>query len=135
MHARGAAQGIFTMSTLKAINATVTGAQEAPDAIPLTLHPGDAVQVMRKHAERPGWVWADDGQIRGGWVPFDILDLNGGIPRATVEYCSAELTVSPGDVVRLMWEDAAHGAWWCEDRHSERGWIRTENLRFDEPAA
>ena len=123
------------MATLKAINATVTGSQEAPDAIPLTLHPGDPVQVVRKHADRPGWVWADDGQISGGWVPFDILDLHGGIPRSKVEYCSAELTVSPGDVVRLMWEDAAHGAWWCEDRHSERGWVRTENLRFDEPSA
>ena len=121
------------MSTLKAINATVTGAQEAPDAIPLTLHPGDAVQIVRKHDARPGYVWADDGQISGGWIPMDIVDLTGGLPRVTREYCSAELTVSPGDVVRVLWEDPAHGAWWCEDRHSERGWIRSENLRVDAP--
>ena len=121
------------MSTLKAITATITGAQEAPDAIPLTLHPGDAVQVLREHPDRAGWVWADDGQISGGWVPRDILDLTSGLPRATSEYCSAELTVAPGEQVRLLWEDASHGAWWCEDRHSERGWVRSANLRVDDP--
>ena len=116
---------------LKAITARVVGAQESPDAIPLTLHAGDAVQVLHRHPDRDGYVWADDGQISAGWVPFDLLDLNGGVPRASAEYCSAELTVNPGDSVRLMWEDAAHGAWWCEDGHGERGWVRRENLQLD----
>lgn len=120
------------MSQLKAINATVTGAQEAPDAIPLTLKPGDAVIVSHKHPDRPGYVWAEDGQLSAGWVPMDLITTNTGRPQATAEYCSAELTVNPGDTVRLIWEDPAHGACWCEDRHSERGWIRTEHLRFEE---
>ena len=117
---------------LKAINATVTGAQEAPDAIPLTLKPGDAVIVSHKHPDRPGYVWAEDGQLSAGWVPMDLITTNTGRPQATAEYCSAELTVNPGDTVRLIWEDPAHGACWCEDRHSERGWIRNEHLRFEE---
>ena len=117
---------------LKSINAKIIAPQESPDAIPLTLNPGDPVQVVRKHPDRPGYVWAEDGQISGGWIPFDILDLNGGIPRAKVEYCSAELTVEPGDTVRLMWEDQVHGAWWCEDRHSERGWVRSERLQVED---
>jgi hypothetical protein len=117
--------------TLKSMHATVVGAQDAPDAIPLTLHPGDAVQVLHAHPDRAGWVWAEDGQISGGWIPRDLLDHRDGGARVRAEYCSAELTVQPGDRVRLMWEDAAHGAWWCEDRHSERGWVRTTNLAFD----
>jgi plastocyanin len=66
---------------------------------------------------------------------LDLLDLNGGVPRARSEFCSAELTVAPGDRVRLMWQDAAHGAWWCEDRHSERGWVRSELLQVEDPGA
>lgn len=119
------------MSTLKSINARVLGAQESPDAIPLTLHAGDTVMVMHNHPDRAGYVWVEDGQISAGWVPMDLLDLNGGAPRATAEFCSAELTVSPGDSVRLMWQDATHGAWWCEDRHSERGWVRSELLEVE----
>ena len=119
--------------TLKSINARVVAPQESPDAIPLTLNPGDAVQVLHRHPERPGYVWVEDGQISGGWVPLDILDLNSGVPRSTVEYCSAELAVAPGDVVRLIWQDDRHGAWWCEDRHSERGWIRAERLVLEDP--
>jgi plastocyanin len=118
--------------TLKSINAKVVGPQESPDAIPLTLHAGDAVMVVRNHPDRAGYVWAEDGQISAGWVPLDLIDLNSGVPRAKAEFCSAELTVAPGDSVRLMWQDAAHGAWWCEDRHSERGWVRSELLEVDE---
>ncbi|MDY0021898.1 hypothetical protein [Arenimonas caeni] len=119
------------MSTLKAINAQVIAPQESPDAIPLTLKAGDTVFVRHAHPDRPGYVWAEDGQLSAGWVPLDIISTNGGQPHATAEYCSAELTVEPGDTVRLIWEDPKHGACWCEDRHSERGWIRNENLRFE----
>lgn len=118
---------------LKAITARVVQPQEAPDAIPLTLREGDVVTVLHAHPDRAGYVWAEDGQWSAGWVPLDLLDLNGGLSRAKAEYCSAELTVTPGDVVRLMWEDAKHGAWWCEDPRNERGWIRAERLQFDEP--
>jgi len=117
---------------LRAMTAQVLHPQEAPDAIPLTLKQGDAVRVGDAHPGRAGYVWAEDGQISAGWVPLDLLDLNSGRPRARSVYCSAELTVAPGDTVRLMWEDAAHGAWWCEDKAGERGWVRLEHLRIDE---
>lgn len=122
------------MNTLKAINAQVTAPQESPDAIPLTLKPGDAVYVRHPHPDRPGYVWAEDGQLSAGWVPLDLIDTNSGRPQAKAEYCSAELTVEAGDTVRLIWEDPRHGACWCENRHSERGWIRNDYLRFETPA-
>jgi plastocyanin len=117
---------------LRAINARVLRAHAAEDVIPLTLNKGDHVQVRQAHPDRAGYVWAEDGQISGGWVPLDLLDLNSGVPRARAVYCSSELTVAEGDVVRLMWEDAAHGAWWCEDNAGERGWVRREALQIDE---
>ena len=39
-----------------------------------------------------------------------------------------------GDIVRLIWEDATHGAWWCENPQQERGWVRAEYLQFETPA-
>ena len=117
---------------LRAIIAQVLREQTAPDAIPLTLKPGDSVRVSHAHPERAGYVWAEDGQISAGWVPLDLINLNSGVPCARAAYCSAELTVAAGDSVRLMWEDAAHKAWWCEDDHGERGWVRRELLQIDE---
>jgi len=117
---------------LRAMTAQVLQAQEAPDAIPLTLNQGDAVRVSHAHPDRTGYVWAEDGQISAGWVPLDLLDLNSGRPRARSAYCSAELTVAMGDSVRLMWEDTVHHAWWCEDKAGERGWLPYEFLKVDE---
>jgi hypothetical protein len=118
---------------LKAITAVVVQAQTAPDAIPLTLNAGDPVSVGANHAERAGYVWCDDGQLSAGWVPVDVLEVRNGGARANAEYCSAELDVAVGEVVRLLWEDAKHGAWWCENPANDRGWVRTDYLRFSDP--
>lgn len=119
---------------LRAITAKVVEAQSPPDAIPLTLNPGDAVSVGDWHPGRGGYLWCEDGQISSGWVPADLIDSTPSGARAKGAYCSAELEVEAGDVVRLLWEDATHGAWWCENAASERGWVRADNLIFDDPA-
>jgi hypothetical protein len=116
---------------LKAITAEVVQAQTPPDAIPLTLNPGDPVKLGRRHPDREGYLWAEDGQISGGWVPADIIEVAAGGARATAEYCSAELEIAVGDTVRLMWLDRPHHAWWCEGPSQERGWVPESFLRFD----
>ena len=70
-----------------------------------------------------------DGVLR---VPADLIETTAGGSRATATYCSAELEIAPGDVVRLLWEDATHGAWWCENAAHERGWVRADFLQFNE---
>jgi hypothetical protein len=117
---------------LKAITAEVIEAQVPPDAIPLTLNPGDPVRVGHWHPGRGGYVWCEDEGISAGWVPADLIDSTPGGARAKAEYCSAELEVSVGDIVRLLWEDATHAAWWCENPAQDRGWVRTDNLKFAE---
>ena len=122
------------MAELRRITAKVIQEQFAPDAIPLTLNPGDSVKLGNWHPGRGGYVWCEDGQISAGWVPADLIDTAGnGKATAKAEYCSAELEVAPGDEVRLLWEDATHGAWWCEDAQQERGWVRAEYLQFEQP--
>jgi hypothetical protein len=121
------------MAELRRITAKVVQQQFAPDAIPLTLNPGDKLVLGNWHPGRGGYVWCEDGQISAGWVPADLIDNRGDGNFAKAEYCSAELEVAPGDTVRLLWEDVLHGAWWCEDAHHERGWVRAECLQFEEP--
>ena len=116
---------------LKAITAQVTQAQTPPDAIPLTLSAGDLVRLGRAHPDRPGYLWCEDGQISAGWVPADLIDVKPDGARATAEYCSAELEVAVDDVVRLMWVDRQHHAWWCENAQQERGWVPESFLRFE----
>jgi hypothetical protein len=117
---------------LKAITAEVIEAQTPPDAIPLTLNPGDPVRVGQWHPGRGGYVWCDDGQISAGWVPADLIESTPSGAKAKATYCSAELEVAVGDIVRLLWEDATHEAWWCENPAQERGWVRSEFLKFSE---
>lgn len=116
---------------LKSRSATVIGAHTPPEDMPLTLNPGDVVRLGEPRPDREGYVWADDGMLSAGWIPRDVIDDRN---QALLEYCSAELAVEPGQRVRLMWEDEAHRAWWCESSDSERGWVWTENLQFDDPA-
>jgi len=121
------------MAELRRITAKVVHDQSAPDAIPLTLNPGDPVKLGNWHPGRGGYVWCEDGQISAGWVPADLIETNPAGSIARAEYCSAELDVAVGDEVRLLWEDATHGAWWCENPAQERGWVRAEYLQFDGP--
>lgn len=116
---------------LKSRSATVLDEHTPPDAVPLTLHAGDRVVVGDPHPSRAGYVWVDEGDFSGGWVPNDVLAREQSSCHAIADYCSAELAVSAGDRVRLMWEDPGHGAWWCESADSERGWVWTANLQFD----
>jgi len=116
------------MDPLKAKTATVITAHQANDELPLTLAPGDTVIVDRVDPERPGWVWATDGSISAGWVPIGVLESPCGKTRATAEFCSTEISVEPGDVVRLMWQGP--GGWWCENRDGDRGWLPENKLKI-----
>ena len=113
---------------LKAKTADVIAAHEPPDELPLTLSPGDVVNIVRADPDRQDWVWANDGSISAGWVPTSVLEAASGKTRATQEFCSQEIAVQPGDTVRLLWQGA--GGWWCENRDGDRGWLPADKLRI-----
>ena len=121
------------MNTLKPQTATVVEAHEPPDELPLTLSPGDVVNIVRDDPNRAGWVWANDGSISAGWVPVSVLEAPSGKTRATQEFCSQEIAVQPGQSVRLMWEGA--GGWWCENEDGDRGWLSADKLQIGSNAA
>jgi len=118
---------------LKAKMAQVIRDHEPPDTLPLTLSPGDRVLIKHPHPERSGFVWAEDGIMSAGWVPLEVLDGHSGQAHATAEFNSSEIAVRAGEPVRLYWE--AHGAWWCENRDGDRGWVPSACIAvpIDEP--
>lgn len=116
------------MNSLRSKNAQVLSDQEAMDELPLTLQPGDRVQVGRSHPERAEFVWASDGGMCSGWVPLVVLAREGGFAKATREFCSQLLPVKRGDRVRVFWHGEGHDDWWCENRDGDRGWLPASAL-------
>ncbi len=118
---------------LKAKTAEVVAAHVPPDELPLTLSPGDVVNIVRPDPERPAWVWANDGSISAGWVPVAVLEAPSGKTRATAEFCSQEIAAQSGDTVRLLWQGI--GGWWCENRDGDRGWLPADKLKIGQTDA
>jgi hypothetical protein len=119
------------MNMLKAINGTLIRDVEAEDTLPLTLQIGDRVREVEAPRPRPGYFWADDGSFCSGWVPEAVVDRRGGEVKARAEYCSAHLSASTGDVVRVLWRGQGFDAVWCENRDGDRGWIPGDALAID----
>lgn len=113
---------------LRAITATALRDIEPDDALPLTLQAGDRVLLSQVHPDRPDYRWGSDGGLCSGWVPLAVLSVSGTLGIATTEYCSQELPVKRGDVLRIMWKGQGFAACWCESRDGERGWVPNDAL-------
>ena len=53
-----------------------------------------------------GWVWAEDPEGRGGWVPLAWLDRSTAPWRLTRDFDALELTVAEGEVVALHYAES-----------------------------
>lgn len=113
---------------LQAQTASVLTDHEPPDALPLTLKPGDVVNVGVMHPERPDYVWADDGNMCAGWVPLALIERIGDRAQAHAEYSSNQIAVRAGEQVRVFWKGSGHDDWWCENRDGDRGWLPASKL-------
>ncbi|MCK7592203.1 hypothetical protein [Pseudomarimonas salicorniae] len=113
---------------LRAITVTASRDVEVVDALPLTLQPGDQVSLSDPDPERPGYRWASDGGLCSGWVPEAVLTIRDRLGIARSEYCSQELAVEAGQVLRLMWRGEGFPASWCESSDGERGWVPDDAL-------
>ena len=88
---------------------------------PMTLRRGDVVEVRKRDAEWPEYVWCvrDDAE---GWVPDVVLSFRDDRTAIAVrDYCTAELSVRPGDEVTVIEHLASWS--WCEDARGRRGWL------------
>jgi len=94
---------------------------------PLTLRRGDIVRCEQRDSEWPGWLWCDDGRGRGGWVPESWVQRDAA-DRCTLlrDYCAAELTVSIGDVLEVLFTES--GWAWARGAHGGTGWVPLDHI-------
>lgn len=104
----------------------VTEAHRSEFPHPITLHPGDALQVGERYQGPEGWdnwyLCQTPGQ-EAGWVPAQVIGRNiQGDAVAAEAYCARELDVDVGQHVRG--ERVLNGWLWCEVMGGDTsGWV------------
>ncbi|NIP44371.1 MAG: hypothetical protein GWO41_09205 [candidate division Zixibacteria bacterium] len=91
---------------------------------PLIIKQSQKLRIEKKESEWPGWTWCIDDDGKAGWVPSSYLKITGKTAEAINGYDAAELTVKPGDELKLIDEEA--GWYWCRDLHGNQGWVPAE---------
>ena len=101
---------------------------EEKDRNPLTLSAGDEVTVGPADRAWPGWVWAQDNNGRGGYIPEEIMEPTGEGRFALMEnFDPAVLTIHRGD--ELVSLKQIHGWHWCKNTAGDQGWVAGYLLR------
>lgn len=98
---------------------------------PITVRVGDRVEVGRDDPEYPGWRWCTGPDGRAGWVPEDLLQLDGTGAIMRRDYTARELDVRAGMDVVLG--EAMHGWVWATATDGRSGWIPLRCLAQDGP--
>ena len=95
---------------------------EDKDSDPLFLNPGDEVSTGVTDATWPGWVWAENGAGKKGYVPEEILEpLGDSRYRAKERFDPTVLTLKRGDSLATMRQ--IHRWHWCQNQRGEQGWV------------
>jgi len=68
-----------------------------------------------------GWVWAEDPEGRGGWVPLAWLDRTAEPWRLTRDFDALELSVAVGDVLEIRFAES--GFVMAVDAAGRTGWV------------
>jgi hypothetical protein len=104
----------------------------------VVLRAGDLVIMIKSDPEFPGWVWCRGPAGDSAWIPEAYIEwLPASDPgaqclvetqgRMSRDYDSTELTVSTGETVVFLEEEA--GWVWAEDSTGRRGWIPASCLQ------
>jgi hypothetical protein len=100
---------------------------EVNEPHPLVLHEAVAVEIIRKDAGWPGWVWvrAGDGD---GWVPESYLDGSRCGPALTTRaFNGADLSARQGEILTAI--ESACGWILARNSSGQSGWFPLFNLR------
>jgi hypothetical protein len=76
----------------------------------------------------PGWIWVNDRDGRGGYLPAEFLEPLSGERFAIREpFDPSVLTVRRGDI--LDSQRQIHGWHWCRNERGKEGWVAGYLLR------
>ena len=82
---------------------------------------GQVVQVGRDDDEYPGWLWCTATDGLSGWVPCELLRVDGASGEFLANYDATELAVRRGEVVHVA--EVRHGWMLVTNAEGACGWI------------
>src|SRR5882672_7254327 len=111
--------------------ALVVAVYETQYPDPLTMNVGDKLKIVKsRDDEWPGWVLCESQNGKQGWVPENIVKIDGIGAVAQQGYEAREVTVMEGEIVRI--ERVESGWAWVTNMTNETGWVPLKNLKIVE---
>lgn len=104
-------------------------AHESTNPDPITFVAGELVQVIQKFTDDPewaNWVKCENADGKQGWVPLQLLHVDGEWATAQGTYTAHELTLTIGAFVTVS--HVLNGWAWAKTEENEWGWISVRNL-------
>jgi SH3-like domain-containing protein len=95
---------------------------------PIQVTAGETVQVGRADDDYPGWIWCRAVDSREGWMPCELLSIEGSIGIVLQDYSAKELAVQPGD--ELAVQEVRHGWMLVRNEQGELGWIPQSHVEM-----
>ena len=109
------------------MKAVVVKAYARPYADPISVAAGESVTPdFARHTDIAGWVWCTAMDGRSGWTPRNWLALTDGAWRIDRAFNAIELTIAPGEVLDLAFEES--GFFWATKQDGESGWVPCGNV-------
>ncbi|MGH8235077.1 MAG: hypothetical protein ACREPU_12925 [Rhodanobacteraceae bacterium] len=109
------------------MKAKVTKPYSRPHENPIAVAAGESVEPdFDKVTDIEGWVWCTANDGRSGWTPLGWLSRDGAVWRVTREFNAIELTVIPGELLDVAFEES--GFFWATKNSGEAGWVPCANV-------
>jgi len=111
--------------------ALVVAVYETQYPDPLTMNVGDELKILKsRDDEWPGRVFCESQNGKRGWVPENIIKMEGIGAVAKQGYEAREVTVMEGEIVRI--ERVESGWAWVTNMTDATGWVPLKNLKIVE---
>ena len=105
----------------------VTKSYEQPYENPLAVVAGAQLTPnFEELTKKEGWVWCTARDGRSGWTPRSWLTQSDGKWYANREFNAIELTVDPGEILKVDYEES--GFVWVEKQDGKVGWVPCEHV-------
>ncbi|MGH8428444.1 MAG: hypothetical protein ACRES7_10770 [Gammaproteobacteria bacterium] len=109
------------------MKAVIVKRYERPYADPIAVAAGESVTPdFARHTDIAGWVWCTAKDGRCGWTPRHWLTEVDGAWRIDRAFNAIELTIVPGEVLNLEFEES--GFFWAVKQDGKSGWVPCENV-------
>ena len=87
----------------------------------LNVKEGDVLSFERRLSGWKGWIWCEDHEGIGAWLPENWVSIEGESCVMLRDYISTELSVSPGEVLDVV---EIESEWtFCRKSSGVFGWV------------